>query len=152
MSRRLPRSPSLKTSQRRNKAARAGKFIDLSIAIEPGLPSDPPGMIPEIEYISHQKGAEAMKLFFPGLKPEDLPKGLGWAVENVKLSTHSGTHLDAPWHYHPTMDDGKPSLTIDQVPLEWCFAPGVKLDFSDKPHGYLLQPEDFQASPGKNQS
>lgn len=120
------------------------KFIDLSIAIEPGLPSDPPGMIPQIEYITHQEGAEQMKLFFKGLKKEDLPDGLGWAVENVKLSTHSGTHLDAPFHYHPTMDEGKPSLTIDQIPLEWCFAPGVKLDFSDKPDGYRLEVPDFE--------
>jgi len=122
----------------------AKKFIDLSIAIEAGLPSDPPGMIPEIEYLDHEQGAEQMKLFFPGLKKEDLPGGLGWAVENLKLSTHSGTHLDAPYHYHPTMDKGKPALTIDQIPLEWCYGPGVKLDFSDKPDGYLLQPEDFQ--------
>ncbi len=122
----------------------AKRFIDLSIAIEPDLPSDPPGMIPEIEYIDHKKGAEQMKMFFPGIKDEDLPNGLGWAVENVKLSTHSGTHLDAPYHYHPTMDGGKPALTIDQIPLEWCYGPGVKLDFSDKPDGYLLKPKDFQ--------
>ena len=45
--------------------------------------------------------------FFPGIDPaRDLPGGKGWAVEFVTLSTHSGTHLDAPWHYHPTMDGG----------------------------------------------
>ena len=118
----------------------------MSIAIENSLPSDPLGMIPEIQYLGHGQGAEAMKLFFPGLNPAELPAGLGWAVENVRLNTHSGTHLDAPWHYHPTMDKGKPSLTIDQVPLSWCFAPGVKLDFSDRPDGYLLQPEDLEAA------
>jgi kynurenine formamidase len=133
------------SSLQNNKAGMSKRFVDLSIAIEPGLPSDPPGMIPEIEYVSHQRGADAMKFFFPGLKTEDLPEGLGWAVENVKLNTHSGTHLDAPWHYHPTMDNGSPSLTIDQVPLEWCYGPGVKLDFSGKPAGHLLQPDDFKA-------
>jgi kynurenine formamidase len=51
--------------------------------------------------------------------------GLGWAVESLTLTTHSGTHLDAPYHYHPTMDRGKPSLTIDEIPLEWCFNDGV---------------------------
>ena len=120
------------------------KFIDLSIAIEPGLPSDPPSMVPQVEYQDHMTGAKAMALFFPGLKTEQLPKGLGWAVEDVRLSTHSGTHLDAPYHYHPEMDSGKPALTIDQVPLEWCFAPGVKLDFSDKPDGFLLKPDDYK--------
>jgi hypothetical protein len=28
------------------------RFIDLSISIEPGLPSDPPMMIPKIDYIA----------------------------------------------------------------------------------------------------
>ena len=31
------------------------------------------------------------------------------------------------------MDNGKPAMTIDQVPLEWCFNDAVKLDFLDKP-------------------
>jgi hypothetical protein len=38
------------------------------------------------------------------LKKEDLPDGEGWAVELVQLSTHNGTHLDAPYHFHSTMD------------------------------------------------
>lgn len=121
----------------------ARKFIDLSVAVESGLPSDPPGMIPAVKYSDHRAGAEMMKLFFPGLKPEELPGGLGWAVESVELSTHSGTHMDAPWHYHPYMDGGAPALTIDQMPLEWGMGPGVVLDFSGKPDGYRIEPADI---------
>lgn len=121
----------------------AKRLIDLSIAIEDGLPSDPPGMIPQVQYILHQEGAESMKPYFPGMTSEDLPGGLGWAVEMVQLSTHSGTHLDAPWHYHPTMDGGVNALTIDQVPLEWCMGDGIVLDFRKFPDGYLVQPEDI---------
>jgi kynurenine formamidase len=98
------------------------RFIDLSIGIEPGLPSDPPMMIPKIDYIDHTMGGEQMKEFYPGLNKEQLPGGLGWAVEFITLTTHSGTHLDAPYHYHPTMDGGERALTIDEIPLEWCFA------------------------------
>ena len=94
------------------------RIIDLSIAIEAGLPSDPEMMIPKIDYLTHAQGAEQMELFFPGLKKEQLPKSLGWAIEFVQLTTHSGTHLDAPFHYHPFMDKGAPALTIDQVPLD----------------------------------
>jgi len=43
------------------------RVVDLSISIEPDLPSDPPMMIPQIDYIDHAQGAEQMKEFFsPG--------------------------------------------------------------------------------------
>jgi kynurenine formamidase len=38
----------------------------------------------------------------------------------LTLTTHSGTHLDAPWHYWPT-SEGKPSKTIDQIPRPFRF-------------------------------
>jgi kynurenine formamidase len=101
-------------------------------------------MIPEIEYWDHRRGAEHMKTFFPDADEEALPSGLGWAIEFVHLSTHSGTHLDAPWHYHPTANRGESARTIDQIPLEWCFSDGVVLDLSDKPDGYLVTPSDLE--------
>ncbi len=123
----------------------ARRFIDLSINIEDGLPSDPPVQIPRITYIDHQMGASTMVDFFPGMDPaKDLPGGLGWAVELLSLSTHSGTHLDAPYHYHPTMDNGVPSLTIDEVPLEWCMGNGVVLDFRHFADGYLVTAADME--------
>ena len=66
--------------------------------------ADPPGTGPSIEYIDHEQSLPRILPLFPGLKAEDLPDGQGWAVERVQLSTHNGTHLDAPWHYHPTMN------------------------------------------------
>lgn len=118
------------------------RFVDLSIPIEPGLPSDPPMMIPRIDYVDHTRGAEQMKEFFPGLRKEQLPNEMGWAIEFLTLTSHSGTHLDAPFHYHPTMDRGKPSLTIDEIPLEWCFSDGVLLDFRHKADGERITVED----------
>jgi kynurenine formamidase len=123
----------------------AKQLIDLSISIEPGLPSDPEMMIPRIEYVDHASGAKQMEEFFPGLTKEQLPGGLGWSLEMVHLTTHSGTHLDAPYHYHPTMDQGSPSLTIDEVPLDWCFSDGVLLDFSHKEDGERITKADVEA-------
>ena len=63
-------------------------------------------------------------------------------MRRFQLSTHSGTHLDAPYHYHSTMDGGQRAITIDEVPLEWCFGAGVKLDFRHLPDGYVATADD----------
>lgn len=120
------------------------KIIDLSIPIEDGLPSDPPLQIPNIEYQDHKATADAMASFFGTASASDLPEGNGWAIESVRLSTHSGTHLDAPWHYYPTMNGGEPAWTVDQIPLEWCIGNGVRVDFRDKADGYKVMGEDFE--------
>ena len=55
----------------------AKRIVDLSIAIESSLPSDPPAMIPQIDYVDHTQGAEQMKEFYPGLEKNSFPKA--WA-------------------------------------------------------------------------
>lgn len=121
------------------------EFIDISILLENEVVTDPPFMRPHIEYQGHMDTMEEMNHFFPGVTADDLPDGAGFAAaEWVKLTTHNGTHLDAPWHFHPTQDDGKPALSIDQVPLEWCFQPGIKLDFRHFPNGYVVTAEDVE--------
>ena len=107
----------------------ARKIIDLSIYLENDVISDPPGYQPKIEYFNHQQTFPQIAPFFPGLEKEDLPDGEAWAVEKVELITHNGTHLDAPYHFHSTMNKGERAITIDEVPLDWCFQNGVKLVF-----------------------
>src|ERR1035437_1397492 len=126
------------------------KFVDLSIFLENDVLSDPPGLGPKIEYFTHKNTFEQIAPFFPGLNKEDLPDGEGWAVEKVQLSTHNGTHLDAPYHFHSTMDQAlgkkKPSIAIHEVPLEWCFQPGVKLDFRHFADGYVVTAAKWRKS------
>jgi kynurenine formamidase len=125
------------------------RFIDLSIYLENDVISDPPMMKPNIDYVRHDEGAEQVAMFFPGVAKEDLPDGEGWAMEFVQLSTHNGTHLDAPYHFHSTMNQSsgekERSITIDEVPLDWCFQPGVKLDFRDMADGYVVTAADVEA-------
>jgi kynurenine formamidase len=121
------------------------RLIDISVPLQNDVPADPPGRGPKIEYVDHQQGLPEMLKSFPGLKGEDLPDGQGWAVENVTLTTHNGTHLDAPWHYHPTMNHGERSWTIDEVPLEWCFQSGVKLDFRHLADGHVVTAAEVDA-------
>ena len=94
------------------------RFIDLSVALEQGIASDPPSMLPRIDYRSHGDTAAEMAAFFPGLTVDQLPSGEGWAVEGLTISTHNGTHLDAPYHFHSTMNEGERAITIDEVPLD----------------------------------
>lgn len=121
------------------------RLIDISVALEADIASDPPIMLPEIEYHRHADTAAQVASFFPGLKQEDLPGGEGWAVETLRISTHNGTHLDAPYHHHSTMSGGERALTIDEVPLDWCLNPGVKLDFRDRPDGYVVSAAEVEA-------
>jgi len=118
-------------------------FIDLSVPLENDVKADPTGMGPHIDYISHVETLDKLIDFFPGLRADEMPDGSAWAHEKVALTTHNGTHVDAPWHYAATMDGGTPSMRIDEVPLEWCFQPGVKLDFRSFPDGYVATPEDI---------
>lgn len=126
------------------------RIIDLSIFLENDVISDPALSRPQITYIGHDSTIDRMKAFFPDLTSERLPDGKAWAIEKVALTTHNGTHLDAPYHFHPTMNHavtpgGEASMTIDEVPLDWCFRPGVKLDFRHFPDGYVATADDVRA-------
>ena len=125
------------------------RIIDISAPLTAGIASDPPHMLPSINYLDHHATAPDLAAFF-GVPVSALPDGEYAAVEQVDLSTHNGTHLDAPYHYFSTMDHalvpgGRPSIRIDEVPLDWCFQPGVKLDFRAKPDGHVVQPAEVEA-------
>ena len=119
------------------------RIIDLSVPLEDGGVSEP--MPAKIDYVTHaEEGLEQMRSFF-GVAPEDLvySDGQGWAIEHVQAITHTGTHVDAPYHYGAT-SEGKPARKIDAVPLEWCFAPGVVLDVRHKAAGELISVDDLK--------
>lgn len=98
------------------------KLVDLSVHLAPS----PSEAVPvEIEYMPHECGGSHLSQLV-GMEPGALPGGLGWASERVSAITHSGTHMDAPFHYAP-LCGGRPSPTIDEVPVEWFFGEGVRV-------------------------
>ncbi len=50
----------------------------------------------------------------------------GVNAQYIQTSNHMGTHLDAPRHF---VTGG---MTIDEIPLEWLYGPGVIVDLSDE--------------------
>ena len=125
------------------------RLIDISVPLKAGIASDPPQNLPDIDYQDHHQTAPRMADYM-GVRVDQLPDGEYCATERVRITTHNGTHLDAPYHFFSTMNHalkpgGEPSWHIDEVPLEWCFQPAVKLDFRHFPDGYVVKPGDVDA-------
>jgi kynurenine formamidase len=118
------------------------KIIDLSVPLENDKSWAPWWARNRVTYQDHHLGAKVIRLLF-GLPARLLPNKQGWANETLKLSTHGTTHMDAPWHYAPTCN-GQPAKTIDEIPLEWCFADAVKLDLTGFDDGYAITADDLE--------
>ncbi|MGA8117294.1 MAG: cyclase family protein [Actinocatenispora sp.] len=63
-----------------------------------------------------------------------LPDGELLSLDTLTLTTHTGTHVDAPSHYGSTGTYGRPRH-IDEMPLDWFYRPGVLLDLTEQPVG-----------------
>jgi len=121
------------------------RIIDLSAPIVPG-PQDAPDILrTEIEFVDHAGGAAQIEAMF-GVGRDLLRDHEGWAIETfTRFGTHNSTHVDAPYHYNSTVA-GRPAQTIDQLPLEWFFGPGVVLDFHDRADGETIEASDLQTA------
>jgi kynurenine formamidase len=103
------------------------RIIDLSLPLRDGGDFAAPA---SIRYTDHRTWGQHLSQTH-NIAIEDLG-GHGNAFEEVNfLSTHCGTHFDSPWHYTPTIN-GVKAMTVDEVPLEWCYGSGVKLDLRGK--------------------
>ena len=121
------------------------RIVDLSVPISPSPPDVPEALRTEIEYRDHAAGAEAIQAML-GVGPSLLRDGEGWAVETfLRFGTHNSTHVDAPYHYN-SMVEGRRAQTIDELPLDWFFRPGVVLDFHDRADGETIDVADVQGA------
>jgi kynurenine formamidase len=118
-------------------------FIDLSAKIAPDPAELPELLRTEITYSGHEQGAAMIADMF-GVGRELLRDGEGWAVETfLRFGTHNATHVDAPYHYNSTIA-GERAQTIDQLPLEWFHAPGVRLDFTGHADGDAITSTEIE--------
>jgi kynurenine formamidase len=139
--------------------AKKVRIVDLSLEIKEGLGKVPleeldpkqrklweglaDVLTAKVRHFDHKASIPAMLRAFPGVPEEALPHGLAWADDYLTLSVHVGTHMDAPWHFHPTAA-GKRAKTIDEFPLELGYGHGVVLDMTHKKAGDLITKADIQ--------
>lgn len=121
------------------------RFVDLSAPITPSPRELPDLLRTDIEFSAHAEGARQIEAMF-GVAPELLRRGEGWAVETfTRFGTHNSTHVDAPWHYNAEIG-GEKAQTIDELPLENFFGPGVVLPFRHKADGEAVTAEEAEAA------
>jgi kynurenine formamidase len=120
------------------------RIVDLSVPIAPSPEGTPPMLATGVEYLSHAGGAAEIEAML-GVPARLLRDGEGWTRETLTLGTHSSTHVDAPWHYNSTIA-GRQAETIDELPLDWFFRPGVVLDFDGRADGDAIDVADVESA------
>lgn len=109
------------------------RIIDLSAPIVPNPTGTPPFQRDDVAFVDHAAGAREIEELY-GVPARLLRNGEGWSREVLSIGTHNTTHVDAPYHYN-SMIQGSPAATIDELPLERFFGPGVVVDFIDHADG-----------------
>jgi cyclase len=109
----------------------AMRLIDLSSPIDANFWEPEPV---SMQTMSAAEGAKHLSMemrehFGMNLDPSMLPGGEFLTNDTVTLTTHTGTHIDAPAHYGSVASYGVPR-TIDEVPLDWFYRPGMLLDLT----------------------
>jgi kynurenine formamidase len=111
------------------------RVLDLSVPVLDG-PSEATPVT--VAVLDHEAAPAAL-----GLGPADFPDGTAISNETITLTTHTGTHIDAPLHYGPH-SNGRPADAIDAMPLDLCFAPGVRIDLRHVPPGVGITAADIE--------
>jgi len=113
----------------------------------------------DIERTSHKAGVDKFNRVIMGktllgrikyalgmriVKKEDLPDEEFLSLEIVHAPVHIGTHLDYSFHYGSKSED-RPAKTAEEIPLEWCYYDGVKIDLSRKKPNEVIKAEDIES-------
>ena len=119
-------------------------LVDLSAPIRQSPPEIPEAFRTDIEFSGHAEGSAQVEALL-GVPARLLRDGEGWANETfTRFGTHNSTHVDAPWHYNSRIQ-GERAATIDELPLEWFFGPGVVFDMTAKEDGDAVDVADLEA-------
>ena len=136
------------------------KIIDLSLPIdEKAFEVHKVG----IERVTHKAGVEKFNRVIMGktilgkikyalgrriIKKEQLPDEEFLSLEIVHAPVHIGTHLDYSFHYG-SKSENRASKTSDEIPLEYCYQNGVKLDLRHKKPNEVIKALDIESALAK---
>jgi len=113
-----------------------------------------------IERVTHKDGVEKFNRVIMGktlagkikywlgkriLKKEDLPDEEFLSLEVVHSPVHVGTHLDYSFHYG-SKSEGRASKTAEEIPLEWCYSDGVRIDLTNKLPAEVITAQDIETA------
>ena len=113
-----------------------------------------------IERISHKAGVGKFNRVIMGktilgrikyvlgmriIKKEQLPDEEFLSLEIVHAPVHIGTHLDYSFHYG-SKSENRASKTADEIPLEYCYQNGVKLDMTHKKPDEVINEYDIKSA------
>lgn len=96
------------------------RVIDLSQTLEPGVPRPVGFPDPSLDFLRTISGGDVIN------------------VEKFTISPHSGTHIDAPFHFFEGKD------TIEKIPPECIIGPAVVVDLRDKKGSVPIEREDVE--------
>jgi len=114
----------------------------------------------DIERISHKAGVGKFNRVIMGktilgkikyalglriIKKEQLPDEEFLSLEIVHAPVHIGTHLDYSFHYG-SKTENRSSKTADEIPLEYCYQNGVKLNLTHKKPDELINVYDIKSA------
>lgn len=68
----------------------------------------------------------------PTFEPVGIVARDGYSIERVTCMTHTGTHMDAPYHF---LEDG---LTVDRIPPTNLVGPAIVLDVRGETEGLII--------------
>lgn len=127
------------------------KFVDLSTPVKNPVSGEMneenAGRAPQIDYRDHKRMLPVATSLL-GCTKEDFPGENAWANEVITLSSHHGTHMDAPYHYYPT-SNGEPAPTITELPLDMFFGHAVVLDLQHISENELVREDDIKMALAK---
>lgn len=113
------------------------RLVDLTLTLSEGMPHHP----------AHPRGP----LFLSGTLSHELSQAwlrkntsrgpLSFANEQIVLSGHTGTHMDAPYHFDPE------GTTVEAIPLDYACGPAVclKVDGRNSPRALVSAADLEQA-------